>query len=110
MDSDKPARQQKIRQRLRKLIGAGAGGAVLATTLLGALPAQAGIAAPNAVQNLHEKIEAVRAQQRPAVQGESSQDSNLRLAWWGNWHNWGWGRPGWPNWHNWHNWHNWGNW
>ncbi|HEY6419236.1 MAG TPA: hypothetical protein VIX59_09550 [Candidatus Binataceae bacterium] len=106
MTSDKPDARRKLKDSLFNLVKAGAGSVLLATSFLGALPADASITPANTDTSIENRVDRVRSQYAPGAKQDQARDSNLQLAWWGNWHNGGW-RWGWPNWHNWHNWRNW---
>jgi hypothetical protein len=108
VESDKPANRNKLKERLRTIVGTGASTIVLATTLLGAIPAGADVADTNPGDSLKQRVEKVRPQAQDANANLQQQgDSKIQLAWWRNWRNGGWRGWGWPNWHNWHNWGNW---
>ena len=108
MESDKPALRNTFKDRLRTLVGAGASTIVLATTILGAIPAGADVADNHPADSLKQRVEAVQPQAQSANANLQQQgDSKIQLAWWRNWRNGGWRGWGWPNWHNWHNWGNW---
>ena len=107
MESDKPANRNKLKERLRTIVGTGASTIVLATTILGAIPAGADVADSNPGDSLKQRVEKVRPQAQDANANLQQGDSKIQLAWWRNWRNGGWRGWGWPNWHNWHNWGNW---
>jgi hypothetical protein len=108
VESDKPANRNKLKERLRTIVGTGASTIVLATTILGAIPAGADVADTNPGDSLKQRVEKVRPQAQDANANLQQQgDSKIQLAWWRNWRNGGWRGWGWPNWHNWHNWGNW---
>ncbi|MGA6971973.1 MAG: hypothetical protein WBY93_10120 [Candidatus Binatus sp.] len=108
MESDKPANRNKLKERLRTIVGTGASTIVLATTILGAIPAGADVADSSPGDSLKQRVEKVRPQAQDANANLQQQgDSKIQLAWWRNWRNGGWRGWGWPNWHNWHNWGNW---
>jgi len=109
VESDKPAIRDKLKERLRAIVGTSASTIVLATTILSAIPADANVADANPAGTLQQRVEKVRPQAQDANANLQLGDSKIQLAWWRNWRNGGWRGWGWPNWHNWRNWHNWGN-
>jgi len=120
----KPSRS-RLKRRLLRLLQAGTGSLVLATTALVA-PTPA-TAAPSSDSLLRRVEEARTSLIKSLPEGMGAGDKRLELAFWGNigrprwpnwrngWANWpAWGniaRPPWPNWPNlWNNWPNWPNW
>jgi len=107
VESDKPAIRNKLKERLRAIVGTSAGTIVLATTILSAIPADANVADSNPSETLRQRVEKVRPQAEDANANLQQGDSKIQLEWWRNWRNGGWRGWGWPNWHNWRNWRNW---
>ncbi len=70
MESDKPANRNKLKERLRTIVGTGASTIVLATTILGAIPAGADVADSSPGDSLKQRVEKVRPQ---------AQDANANL-------------------------------
>jgi hypothetical protein len=101
-----PQGKSRLKAKLVRLLTAGAGSLVVATTVM-STPAAA-LVKPSA-DPLVERAAQARAKLiagDPAA--EESQAPHLELAWWRNWGNGGF-RPRWPNWPNWRNWSNWRN-
>jgi hypothetical protein len=103
MDSSNPEARERFKERLRKLLQAGAGTLVLATSTLAgvtgvdAAPARRDATLLERAAEVREEAAATQAAGQPAV-------PESIFAWW-NWRNW---HNGWPNgWRNWHNWRNW---
>jgi hypothetical protein len=118
---------ERLKDRLRGLLKAGAGSLVVASAVVMTAPSAAAIRPPSGT--IVERVEALRA--RLAIDrlmpppGDRRQP---RLAWhawhdwqdyadhdqvWNNvssWHNLGYQDPRWGNWGNWHDWHDWNDW
>ena len=130
MQGSRPERaSEKIGDRLRELLAAGAGTLVLATTVVVTTPADA---SPPPARSVVERLETLRAElAAERLLGEAGPGDLPRLAWhtwhdwrdykdhdqvWnnvGSWHNVGYRDDRWQNWQNWHDWKNnvgdWGN-
>ena len=123
-ENEKPARS-RLKSSLLRLLQAGAGSLVLATTAIMAPPTAT--AATTSSDSLLKRAEDARAQLlRSLPELELIGEQQEQLTFWGNsrrprwpnwpngWNNWSrWGnlsRPRWPNWPNgWNNWPNWRN-
>jgi len=123
-ENEKPARS-RLKSSLLRLLQAGAGSLVLATTAIMAPPTAT--AATTSSDSLPTSADDARAQPpRSLPELELISEQQEPLTFWGNirrprwpnwpngWNNWSrWGnlsRPRWPNWPNgWNNWPNWRN-
>lgn len=106
MESNTSPSRGAVLQHLGRLLKAGAGTVVVASTTLATTPAEAKTRPAADRPSLSERVSEIRKQfAAPDITAETSEPGPA-TAWWGNgWHNW---RNGWHNWHNWHNWRNFG--